>query len=423
MGFHGVVAGIVTADPGEVRRTPGAAWLLGISAFWFATSYKWFLILVFLLPEQVARIVPGGEKSAYWGAVFGTGALWAVIGPALFGDMSDRRGDRRPYMLAGALLTVVALFVLFQATAIWMLAGGYLLLQISDDLATGPYSAVIPEQVPRESRGSASGIMSAAMSLSQVAAVMAVLLIGGGRLALYCSIGALNIVTGVLAVTLIGRGRSRNAESTPFFKGWLSPWKHADFRWVWMTRFLATLGFYLIIPYANFYIRDIVGSFRIFGLDLGSAERSTAVLALTMALAGAAAATASGPLIDRVGRKPLTYVSAATMAAGLIAMLTLPGMLWLWIFSIFVGAGYGAFQAANWAMVSDVLPEREGLGRDMGIWQMSISSVQIIAGGAGLLLTIGNRIQDGFGYQILFALAAFAVAAAGFVSEHVKGTR
>lgn len=397
--------------------------MLGISTFWFSASYKWFLILVFLLPGQIARIVPGGEKGAYWGLVFGIGAVWAVIGPALFGDLSDRSGDRRPFMVAGAFVTVLSLAVLFQATAIWSLALGYLLLQIGDDLATGPYSAVIPETVPLEMRGTASGIMGMAMSLSQVGAVLAVLAIGSSAAAMYVSIGVLNVGTTLVAVRLLKRGKARQGKGVPFFVGWLSPWKHGDFRWVWLTRFLATLGFYLVIPYANFYVQDMVPNYSLFGLHFGSAQNATAVIALTMALAGAGGAIASGPLVDRIGRKPLTYLGSLVMAGGLLAMMCLPGMLFLWLFAILVGAGYGVFQTANWAMVSDVLPEKEGLGRDMGIWQMSISSVQILAGGAGLILTLGNKTHFGLGYQILFLLAGVAVALGGFVSKYVRGSR
>jgi hypothetical protein len=74
-------------------------------------------------------------------------------------------------------------------------------------------------------------------------------------------------------------------------------------------------------------------------------------------------------------------------------------------------------------MVTDVLPEKGGLGRDMGIWQMSISSVQIVAGAAGTVLMLGNRYHAGFGYQVLFCIAGLAVASGGYVSRFVKESR
>lgn len=422
--FHDLVTSI--SHSAVEPDTPGKVslgWLIGISSFWFATSFKWFLILVFLLPDHVAKIVPGGEKGAYWGAVFGIGAIWAVVGPALFGDLSDRTGDRRPFVVGGSLLTILSLFVLFYANAIWMLTIGYLLLQISDDLATGPYSAVIPERVPEKSRGAASGIMGAAMSISQVVAVIAVLATSGAKVSLYIAIGVLNISSALFAARLLVPTGVRQTQSTSVLKSWAKPWKHADFRWVWLTRFLATLGFYLVIPYANFYIRDIVTNPILFGHRFNSPDSATAVLALVMALSGASGSVISGPLIDRIGRKTLAYIGSAIMAGGLFVLIVLPQMLLLSTIAIFIGLGYGIFQTANWAMVTDVLPEKEGLGRDMGIWQMSISSVQIFAGGAGFLLAQGNKVHIGLGYQILFVLAGIMVTLSGFVSRLVRGSR
>src|SRR5688572_16478091 len=80
-------------------------WYLGISAFWFATSLKWF-ILFLMLPAQVAEVVPGGQKNGAWGRVVAIGAAEAMIGPALFGYWSDRTrsrwGRRRPFIAIGA---------------------------------------------------------------------------------------------------------------------------------------------------------------------------------------------------------------------------------------------------------------------------------------------------------------------------------
>lgn len=396
-------------------------WIARLSVYWFATSFKWFLILVFLLPDQVAAIIPGGEKSAYWGAVFGAGAIWAVIGPALFGDFSDRTGDRRPFILAGSFCTVGALAVLYYAPTIWVLAIGYLFLQVSDDLSTGPYSALLPELVPEDSRGRASGIMGSAMSLSQVAAVLVALAVAGNRPVLYVLMAVLNVWAAFMVVRMIERGKP--SAPKPFLKGWATPWKHADFRWVWFTRFFATLAFYFVIPYANFYIRDMLTSYDLFGIRITSIDVAVGVLALTIALASAVVSFVTGPLIDRLGRKVITYSGAAIMAFSFLCMIALPTFNGMWALAILLGFGYGAFQSANWAMASDVLPEREGLGRDMGIWQMSISSVQIVAGAAGLIVTFGNRLSHGAGYQLLFGLATVAVLAGGALAHKVRSSK
>lgn len=411
----------MTDGTGDKTRPPySLLWMAALSAYWFATSYKWFLILVFLLPAQVAEIVPGGEKSAYWGVIFGLGAIWAIIGPALFGDMSDRKGDRRPFIMAGSLLTLVALALLHSGNTILALTIGYLALQVSDDIATGPYSALVPELVPKDFRGRASGVMGLAMSLSQVAAVGVALLAGEHRAVLYLSIAALNVMGAVIVVRLIGPCRWKPAPRASFLAGWLKPWKQPDFRFVWMTRFLGTLSFYFIIPYVNFYVRDVLPPFDLFGFTLRSASEATGVLALTMALCGAAGSFAAGYLSDLWGRKRVTYCGAALMVLPLLAMALLPSLSVIVLLSVLMGAGYGAFQTANWAMVSDVLPDPEGTGRDMGIWQMSISSVQVIAGAAGFIVALGNRLDENLGYRILFVFAAVSIAAGGLVARRVK---
>lgn len=51
----------------------GPSWFLRLSAYWFATSFKWFLVLLVLLPAKVAEVSPrrrrppGSASSSAWG--------------------------------------------------------------------------------------------------------------------------------------------------------------------------------------------------------------------------------------------------------------------------------------------------------------------------------------------------------------------
>lgn len=129
-----------------MRRGPG--WFLALSAYWFATSFKWFLVLLVLLPAKVAELSPPEEKATRLGFLFGLGAVMAILGPPLMGYLSDRLGRRRPFLLWGSLLTALALWLLVHAPSYGALLGAYLLLQLADDLATGPYSASSPTWCP-----------------------------------------------------------------------------------------------------------------------------------------------------------------------------------------------------------------------------------------------------------------------------------
>lgn len=50
----------------------GPSWFLRLSAYWFATSFKWFLVLLVLLPAKVAEVSPEEKalcsaSSSAWG--------------------------------------------------------------------------------------------------------------------------------------------------------------------------------------------------------------------------------------------------------------------------------------------------------------------------------------------------------------------
>ena len=53
-------------------------WYVRISAYWFATSFKWFLALL-LLPAKVNTIMPLGEQNSTWGMILAIGAAEATV--------------------------------------------------------------------------------------------------------------------------------------------------------------------------------------------------------------------------------------------------------------------------------------------------------------------------------------------------------
>jgi MFS family permease len=444
------------AGSGGFREHPG--WYLGVSTYWFATSMKWFVLLLVVLPAQVASVVPDHLKNTYWGSVFLIGALWAVVGPAIFGDLSDRFrsrfGRRRPFIAAGAALTVGAMAVLALVRqdpaapapasvdfgALGILIFGYLLLQVSDDVATGPYSAIVPEMVPEGRRGYASGILGIARLLAQVVGGVAVFALGGNWIHLYLMLALLNAVCAGWVIWTIRGDVSPAEEALPrresFFAGWLKPWRSRDFRWVFASSLLLALAFYLVQPYLQNYLRDVIVDFRLFGFDLGSARaeveadrtkaaaRATAVLALSISLFGAVGAAFSSRLADRFGRKPLLYASGAVMFVALVPFALVRDYAYLVLLGGLFGLGYGTRVSAEWALVSDVLPDAgEEAGKNMGLWQMSQSSVQILAGGAGALIDAANRHRFALGYTGAFIMAAVFFVMSTYLVRFVRGSR
>ena len=59
-------------------ESPGWSHFAALSAYWFAQSYKWFILLLAILPEQVKQFAPE-SKNTSWGVVMMAGAVWAMI--------------------------------------------------------------------------------------------------------------------------------------------------------------------------------------------------------------------------------------------------------------------------------------------------------------------------------------------------------
>lgn len=181
------------------RRSLGG--LIAISIFWFALNFHWTALLFVIIPSQVVALLfreaTGGSllAQAQWAqdhkaltlaVVLAPGLVVALLANPLFGLLSDRTygrfGRRRPYVLAGTALNVVGLFVMAiapvslgagrsgnpLALSILILMAGLMITQLANNAAAAPFHALLPDLVPAEQRGVASGIMGLAQLLGTI---------------------------------------------------------------------------------------------------------------------------------------------------------------------------------------------------------------------------------------------------------------
>lgn len=381
---------------------------------------KWFTMFL-LLGLVVKEIVPGGEEGTLWGRVVFIGACWAAIGPAIFGFLSDRTrtkyGRWRPYVAVGSGLTVVALIALAKAEQYWMIVVGYFVLQVADDLATGPYSQLVPGLVPKEQRGRASGIIGMVEFAAQLIAVGIALALGDIQMS-FLVIAGVNVACAAITILTVREDPIVNqVERVPIWKAFLEPWKSKDFTWAWATRFLNALGFYLVLTYLALFLASTFTEFSVFGIQIAkvdenttatqAATRSVLVLALLIAVCGAIGSVLGGRAADKIGRKRVIYIAGTMMGILLIPFALFHSFTLTVSLAVFFGVAYGAFVSANWALVSDVLPSQDDLAKDMGIWQSSIAMPQIVVGLLGMVVDWGNRsFGIGAGYTIIFLVAS-----------------
>jgi MFS family permease len=406
-----------------------------MSSYWFATSFKWF-ILFFLLSGQVEQVVPGGEKNTWWGLIVAIGAAEAMIGPGIFGSLSDRCrsrfGRRRPFIAIGGALTALALLFLGAANQMWMFVLGYLLLQISDDIGTGPYSAIIPDYVPEVQRGRASGIMGLLRLTAQIAAAAAGLLLGNAIMTLYIVMAALNIVTALWVLWTVKEPPAGGLPAPPKWNfgdaiaSLARTFKKPDFRWVWLTSFLNAFGFYLILIYMRFYLQDkVLDTSGMPREDVGSYVLGKAViLSVIISITGAIAAVIAGKLADRLGRKKIIVASGIIMFAAIVPFALIPNYQLMQALAVVFGIGYGSYLSSDWALVSDILQSEGDSAKDMGLWQMSVATPQVVSGLLGMAITAINAATapQYMGYTVAFLIAAFGFLFGSTLIRKVQGS-
>lgn len=507
--------------------------LIAISIFWFALNFQWAALPLVLLPSQVSALLfgeaPAGTlaSQADWAKSHSGLALAIVLAPGLivallsnpfFGLLSDRTpgrfGRRRPYVLGGTLVNTVglALMALLPATlagghsgnvlspALLALIGGLLVVQFANNAAAAPFHALLPDLVPQEQRGKASGIMGLAYWCGTICGVIVPNLFGLNSNALlggtqdfatyqhgivlgYASTAGITLLMAILTfifvretpwrpsaassaqqsaqqlaqrrtlrglgltllalaamtgiVILIARVASINADGVvsaqllgvviasigAVIAFDFHPRRNPDFTWVLLTRMLVMMGVYLAENFIQFYLRDVAHA--------PSPESAVALFIVLLTVAATLSTMFAGWASDRVGRKRMVYISGSFMAAVgavfVFAPYVIPGAILpiTYVMGAIFGLGFGAYVSVDWALVADVLPSEETYARDMGIWNISLTLPQALAGiFGGLLLALGSALGSlSLGYTLLFAcLVAFCVLGTVTV-RNIKGVK
>ena len=88
-------------------------------------------------------------------------------------------------------------------------------------------------------------------------------------------------------------------------------------------------------------------------------------------------------------------------------------------------AGWGAYQAVDWALALKVLPHSETSGKDMGIWHVALVLPQILGPAAtGWIITRARlAVSARFAYTVAFAIAALWFSLSALLVARVRLAR
>src|SRR5215469_8752092 len=131
-----------------------------LSAFWFAWEVHWAALLGAAMQAQTARFIAPGAIGTATAILSGAGAACSIVAQYLAGRASDAARRRIPFIIVGTLLDVVALFGFAVAPSFIVVVFAVFAVQISLNIAGGPYQALIPDKVPRSRQGGASAVMA-----------------------------------------------------------------------------------------------------------------------------------------------------------------------------------------------------------------------------------------------------------------------
>ncbi len=383
---------------------------LKITALGFAITALWQSLHSIILPQRLLDFIPETQKNTYLGLLTLAGLLLAMTAQPIAGSMSDNSrfkwGRRRPYILIGG----AAVLILIPGIG---LAGGfaaifivYCLLQVFSNTAQGPYQAFIPEYVPENKHGRASG-------------VKALLEVTGGAVMVYISslfidrysagegAGWLWLVLGILicvfaaalAITLFTvREQPSNGNNTriPISPGLLRTLKTAltspVMRWFLVSRLLIYMAFTTIQQFALYFLSDVIG--------VTNPAEATARF-LVIAVAGMLLCVwPAGYLSDKIGRKSISIAAGllGALGIGIIAVSTEYNTI-LWAAGI-IGVAMGTFNSANWALATDLAAKGEE-ARYLGIANVATAGGAALARAIGPVIDFFNGRQALLGYDVM----------------------
>ena len=415
---------------------------LTLSALWFALNFQNSALLPIVIPVQITLFIASDQAGsaqqaaivAWLGAL--TGVIALVLTP-LTGALSDHTigalGRRRPYIALGAVGLIAGTVVLAAPRSMPALILGLALLFIGGTIATAGYQGLMPDLVPESQRGAASGYIGVMTILGNVGSlILAGLLLGqatgnavtadaarAGSAIFYVltgivlAVGVLLTLFGVHERPLLVVPRQTQTLRQRLDAAWLGPWRHRDFRWVFLTRCSVMMGLTLYMTFIAYYFAQVE--------QIANFAAVTAALAVLALVGATISAYAMGLLSDRIGRVWLVCFASACMASAALAFVVLPRNFPLWLLlplGVLFGLGYGAYYSVDWALAVDVLPSLDDAGKDMGLWSMASNLPGVLAPsvGAAIFTVAGIVGATAFGYRLIFALAAvFLLAGAVFI--------
>jgi MFS family permease len=373
---------------------------------YMSTSLLFLAPLLVTLALKVDSLVGIKQAPGSLALVAGVGALVALVGNPFFGRMSDRTasklGMRRPWMVIGLVGGSAGILIVALAPSVPVVLAGWCIAELFFNALLAAMVAVLPDQVPSVQRGQVSGVLGVCSPIGSVCGAFVVKLFTPDLLVMFlapCAIGGFFVL--LFAVTLNDRRLARADKPKWSLREfvstfYLNPRKNYDFSWAFASRFMVVLAYAFLTTYQAYYLLDKIGTAK------ADVPEQIFLGTLAQAVVVVAASLIGGRLSDRTGRRKI-FVLAASVVYGLALFViaiasSFSGFL---VGMAISGLGFGVYAAVDLALVVDVLPDKQHVAKDLGVFNIAGALPFAIAPAiAPAILTIG-----GGSYGVLYMVA------------------
>jgi MFS family permease len=412
----------------DLPRVSGR-WILLLVLAVFGAYIAFVTPIAISLAIRVKDLAPNNEE--YLGFILGAGSVAALIFGPLGGQLSDRTrtrwGRRRPWLIGGTLLGLVALATMGTATSILILGIGWIVAQIGFSQVLNNLTTIQADKLPEFQRGKVAGLTGFASMAAPVFGAIIGGTLASQSLLLFLIPGIIALVLVLLFAVLVHEDDSRDntfdqplTVKTVVSKYLFNPRRHPDFSWNWLGRFLFYFGLTLNTTYTAFFFASRLG------LPVTEVGGIVAIVGLVGIVGTMGGALGSGFISDKLQRrKPFVLVGGSLFALGAVIMAFAPDMPLLIAGSFLTNLGIGIFSAVDQALLLDVLPEREtDAGRFVSITQFATTIPQALAPiVASMILAIGTSAAMEKNYPLLYIAGAVFTILGGLVILRVKAVR
>ena len=363
-----------------------------LNAYWIPLNFQNSALITIAVPAILLRF-KGIDHVSVFALLASLVAVISMIVPPLAGEISDRLhragSPRRPVILLGSLVNAGGLLLMASTSSPSAFGVAVVVATLGQNISAAAYAALIPEIVPREDWGAASGYQGIGVLVGSIAGLVVAGTTGASTTLL---VAAGFVVAGALTLFAVSEGPYVESEHVH-----VSDWK--NFTVAFTSRFWTNFGLTLLNTFVLYFFSDV--------LKVRDASGGTAFVGI-MAMVGAIVSTiAMGYVSDRVPRKVVVALAGIPMALAAIGFALVPQERWILLFAIFFGLGYGAIVSTGWALAIDSVPKLGNVARDLGIWGVAANLPAIIAPQAGkwILHSYASPID---GYRALFIAAGLS---------------